>query len=270
MRCFYFLFVLVLLGSCNGEDKIQKFYKSGEIKAEYVEKNGKISGIYKEFYKNGKLKKKTHYLDGVKHGRSVLYYKSGNIQQEFNYKNGEKNGWFKKYDEDGGLLQKANYKDGDQHGESKLFYDDGSLRSITNYKKSKISGKFIEFYPGGNVLMEAFLKNDTLLYFTKFTEDGAVNDNLGYININSVKDTVGFGDNVRVKLETFGFINDSLSASLIVSASDTIGNFESIKILNGSGEYSFQPINQGKNTLHINIKTKSDTIIKSKEFYVTE
>jgi len=55
--------------------------------AEYTQ--GKLNGVYKTFYNNGKLQQMTKYKNDKKEGVSVFYNEEEQIIMEYNYKNGE-------------------------------------------------------------------------------------------------------------------------------------------------------------------------------------
>ena len=40
------------------------YYESGQLKAEYNYKNGKLDGFAREYYENGQLKEEVNYKDG--------------------------------------------------------------------------------------------------------------------------------------------------------------------------------------------------------------
>lgn len=55
--------------------------------AEYTQ--GKLDGVYKTFYSNGKLQQMTEYKDDKKEGKSVFYNEEEQIIMEYVYKNGD-------------------------------------------------------------------------------------------------------------------------------------------------------------------------------------
>lgn len=56
--------------------------------AEYQE--GKLNGVYKTFYSNGKLQQKSNYRNDKKNGKSLFYNEEEQLIMEYEYKNGEK------------------------------------------------------------------------------------------------------------------------------------------------------------------------------------
>ena len=75
-------------------------------------KNGKVEGLYKEYYKSGALWYEANYKNGKKEGLAKEYYESGALRGEANYKNGKPEGLVKEYYESGALKSEVNFKDG--------------------------------------------------------------------------------------------------------------------------------------------------------------
>jgi len=90
------------------------YYESGQLKAEYNYKNGKLDGFAREYYENGQL------------------------QDETPYKNDKKEGIVKTYIENGTLISEVTFKNGVMVGKSKLYNTKtGKLASVSNINNSK-------------------------------------------------------------------------------------------------------------------------------------
>ena len=57
------------------------------------DKEGKVNGLYREWYENGQLERECTYKDDKKAGLYRRWYKNGQLQEECTYKDGEKR-WF--------------------------------------------------------------------------------------------------------------------------------------------------------------------------------
>ena len=88
------------------------YYESGQLKAEYNYKNGKLDGFAREYYENGQLIAEGNYSNGKLEGISKMYYESGQLRSENSYKDNLLNGISKTYYENGQLKEEVNYKDG--------------------------------------------------------------------------------------------------------------------------------------------------------------
>ena len=51
-------------------------------------KNGKVKGLYKEYYESGALWYEANYKNGKKEGLVKEYYESGALKSEVNFKDG--------------------------------------------------------------------------------------------------------------------------------------------------------------------------------------
>lgn len=133
---------IVLIGfiSCN---KVENYYSNGKLKEVYLVKNNKKNGLYKQFFKSGRLKEQHNYVLDKKIDSSLYFYDDtlNNIKKKLNYlkndtilaqeffKNGElksigkilpnnyKYGYWKFYDENNNKVSVLEYLsiDGKEH-----------------------------------------------------------------------------------------------------------------------------------------------------------
>ena len=68
----------------------KKEEESGQKKDEVKGKDGKLDGLWSEWYENGKKKLQTTYKDGKKDGFATVWHSNGQMQGELNYIDGEK------------------------------------------------------------------------------------------------------------------------------------------------------------------------------------
>lgn len=123
------------------EGKWTYYFADGKtIFSEENYKDGKLEGLLKNYYINGKVTEATEYKDGVKHGTSKIYTDEGILIEDVNYENGVLEGEGKYYDLKGVIKEKGKYKDGKRFGKWE-FYIDGELskkgRPDTSIKKKK-------------------------------------------------------------------------------------------------------------------------------------
>ncbi len=90
---------------------------------------GKKDGVWKNFYKNGKLKEFRNYENGIKNGKHFGFYQNGNKQFEYDLKDNEYNGQKKVWNKSGLLIQEATFLMGYENGSQKIWYDNGSIKS---------------------------------------------------------------------------------------------------------------------------------------------
>ena len=77
-------------------------------------KNGKVEGIQKDYYENGKIKREISHKNGVVDGLAKVYYPTGKLMLEENYKNDQLDGIVKRYDESGKIISEEFYKNGNK------------------------------------------------------------------------------------------------------------------------------------------------------------
>ncbi|GAB1444762.1 MAG: toxin-antitoxin system YwqK family antitoxin [Cyclobacteriaceae bacterium] len=68
---------------------IYKEYKYTTLKEERNYQNGKLEGIVKVYYDNGKIMEEGAYQNGTRHGVSKWYDQDGNVTIEYEYDNGK-------------------------------------------------------------------------------------------------------------------------------------------------------------------------------------
>ena len=90
--------------------KSDTFCGSGKLRTECYYKDGKLHGVYTEYYVNGEISKESNYKDGKLEGLEKWYYKNGNLKIESNYKNGKREGVYYRFYKNGTLEIEANYK----------------------------------------------------------------------------------------------------------------------------------------------------------------
>jgi len=72
-------------------------------------RKGMKTGLWKEYYKNGKIAVEESFLDGKLHGNIRSYHENGNIWCIGKYNQGDKNGKFEIYDQEGKLILVQHY-----------------------------------------------------------------------------------------------------------------------------------------------------------------
>ena len=96
-------------------------------------KNGKIDGIWRQYYSSGQLWTKGTYKDGKSDGPSVMFHENGQLWTKGTYKDGKIDGLWVSYYEDGQLQEQGTYKDGKMEGPWVFFNKDG-IKRVTKDK----------------------------------------------------------------------------------------------------------------------------------------
>ncbi len=182
MRVLYLVFLVCFVISCN-TNIVKEYHSNNVLKKEYTKVNGKLHGIYKEYYESGNLKLLYKYEHGLykdssllfyddkeqslkfkelflTNGHDSLYYYHSNGQLEakgiVNKKDIRIGDWYF-YRKDGSLLQKLEYFDIDGKDyinqrwrytkENKLMWSEGNFYELetTTRKDTAFVGQEIKF-----------------------------------------------------------------------------------------------------------------------------
>jgi antitoxin component YwqK of YwqJK toxin-antitoxin module len=165
----------------------KEFYETGEIKAEYLYKAGKLVAK-KEFRRDGKLayelssedgkKKETRMLyyptgelfrertliNGLRHGVEYDYYRNGQTKAERNYQNGKKEGSAKGFHSNGQLQRDFQFENG-KPVSATIFYRSGEKWLVhTDFDdKGRLNGVSKEYDKQGNIMAERFYVNNYMV-----------------------------------------------------------------------------------------------------------
>ena len=125
-------------------------------------------GPYKEYYKDGQLKKKGFYKNDNKISIWKDYYENGQVKKVYTYNsNGQLSGIEETYSDDGNLVSETKYS---QNGGliSKHYFKNGKLSIIyalipsENNKYFIKAGGYKEFYENGTLKIESLYANNEL------------------------------------------------------------------------------------------------------------
>ncbi|RTY95329.1 toxin-antitoxin system YwqK family antitoxin [Flavobacterium sp. GT3R68] len=99
-------------------------------------KKGKLEGIKKIYFPNGKIAEETGYKNGIKEGVYKKYTETGIVLEDALYKNGQFHGQAVYKDPEGKVVAKGLYKDGKKVGVWE-FYENGKLTGKDNFNKPR-------------------------------------------------------------------------------------------------------------------------------------
>lgn len=97
----------------NGLREGSWFYHVGDYKEVGSYSVGLEDGIWKHYYKSGKLAFIGEYSEGEPKGKHVYYHLNGLVKKEGKYLGGEKHGKWVEYDDKGEVIQVIEYKRGE-------------------------------------------------------------------------------------------------------------------------------------------------------------
>ncbi|MFC1856999.1 choice-of-anchor D domain-containing protein [Thermodesulfobacteriota bacterium] len=82
---------------------------------------------------NGKMWKRTEYIDGILNGEYSEWYQNGQLREHGPYKDGEKHGLWKEWHDNGQKKYQGQFKHGEKTGTHMSWWDDGTLEYQWTY-----------------------------------------------------------------------------------------------------------------------------------------
>jgi len=120
--------------------------------------DGKLDGIYKEWYENAQLKFEINFKKGVKNGLAKIYHKNGQLSEKGNMLD-KRDGLWRLWNKNGKLIKEVEFKEGKKYGLERWWYENGTLRCESNYKEDGIDGLWILWDENGQKHHEGYYKN---------------------------------------------------------------------------------------------------------------
>lgn len=97
-RFILFVCLVVCLVNCNSNKTKNSYYENGNLKGIYsVDKHGNYKGEFKEFYRNGKVKRVGFYRNGKYDGELIEFYPNGDTLRIVHYSDGLAHGVFREF-----------------------------------------------------------------------------------------------------------------------------------------------------------------------------
>lgn len=123
--------------------KFQWFYKNGRLKSETEYVNNKPEGLTFSWYENGRLQFSGSNHKGKQQGYWIWFYKNGNPKHETFFTKGKNDKYFKAYHMNGKLASFYQIKNGKPNGDLKLYYANGRQITHGHLEDGKPTGKFV-------------------------------------------------------------------------------------------------------------------------------
>jgi antitoxin component YwqK of YwqJK toxin-antitoxin module len=117
----------------------REWYKNGNIKKQYWLLGNKLHGILQSFYLNGRPKAYLNYAHGKLDGSQKYFHQNGEVAKIVEYVNGKKNGECKKYGIETAV--QCEYLNNKLHGR-KIFVDSKNVTDCF-YVNGKLNGPWI-------------------------------------------------------------------------------------------------------------------------------
>lgn len=152
------------------------FSKEGVLTSLAHYSEGKLHGINKDYFDNGKIKAIINYNGGLLEGDCIYYHSNGQIEQTGYFVNNLFHGLYKYYDSMGIIIADAIYQKGLKKGKSHEYYEDGSIK---NYN---------------------FYRADTLVYSRNYKDNESLTYEYPILNITIENNEIKRGDTLKVSV----------------------------------------------------------------------
>jgi len=117
---------------------------------EYV--RSRKTGLWKKYWKNGKLKSEITYTRGRPNGDYVTYFENGNIEEKSTWGGNKQTGSYEMYYPNGQLMKKKEFSnDGKSTGKVEYFYENGQKELEFTTVDGVEQGEATWYYPNGDV-----------------------------------------------------------------------------------------------------------------------
>ena len=122
------------------ESKCEDYHVKGIIR------NNKLEDIWSRFNKNGSIKERIIYKNGLRHGVHETFYATGELNWVRNYKDGKLHGLWESFFKDGKTYILSNWNNGIELNQTRFaYFDDGQLKVRQDFKGNKPEGLYEEF-----------------------------------------------------------------------------------------------------------------------------
>ncbi|GEM_PF-1957643 len=134
-------------------------YQGNKTADGWSDSNGKLQGLFKTFYGDGKPDTVGYYLDDKLHGPYIRRWATGPLRYTGAYKSGKAVGLHRQYSYSGKIAGSTVYKDGT--GSMSAKFDNGKPWFTREFKNSKIHGKQVGFHSNGQKAWEGAYTDGT-------------------------------------------------------------------------------------------------------------
>ncbi|NVO04030.1 MAG: toxin-antitoxin system YwqK family antitoxin [Bacteroidetes bacterium] len=137
----------------------KRYYKNGKMRYHGQFKDDKPFGEFNYYTEDGKLESNLKYVKGT-FAKAIYYQPNGKVLGYGNYIDNKKDSLWKFYNDLGVLVSEEFYKNFKKNGLFKVYYYTGELSEQVNWMNDKKNGSNKEFFKDGKIKLEANYKDD--------------------------------------------------------------------------------------------------------------
>lgn len=104
----------------------------GVVAGDYVA--GERSGLWRHYFRDGRVRSECHYENGVLSGDCVWYRQTGGLLQRGGFLDGEKHGLWQRWTAAGVPIDEGTFDRGAKSGAWTYFAADGSVKKTTTHR----------------------------------------------------------------------------------------------------------------------------------------
>lgn len=158
----------------NAEGTLQfaTFDCEGRKLAEGAYMQGKQSGTWNSYYRNGQLATTMEYVNGTPVGQLKTYYKNGQISAVSNYIDGQFQGEYIGYEKNGKIKAQGYYQKGKTDNLWQYFNSKGELESESYYVNGNLTGYNYDYGVNGELKDKRKNQNGRIVNFIEFNQQG--------------------------------------------------------------------------------------------------
>lgn len=186
-KIIYILLIINILFSCKEKDApVVSYWDDGVLKSELRYKDGKLDGVCRWYYRNGKPEMEVTYSMDKLNGEATRWYENGNLEEKSYYKDNQYDGVVQEYNVFGTLVKLSTYQDGVLNGLYYQWYDNGKQFMEGEYIDGMMHGSWLMYYQDGTIGSNAIYNMGTGVQ--KGYSEGGAYQNVEIHYKNNVKD----------------------------------------------------------------------------------
>lgn len=186
-KIIYILLIINILFSCKEKDApVISYWDDGVLKSELRYKDGKLDGVCRWYYRNGKPEMEVTYSMDKLNGEATRWYENGNLEEKSYYKDNQYDGVVQEYNVFGTMVKLSTYENGVLNGLYYQWYDNGKQFMEGEYIDGMMHGSWLMYYQDGTIGSNAIYNMGTGVQ--KGYSEGGAYQNVEIHYKNNVKD----------------------------------------------------------------------------------
>lgn len=146
-------------GTVVREGTAISYHPNGNVAIEAPYVNGKLDGVFRSFFENGKVWQTIGYKDGIEEGFTTTYFENGTKKSKETYRAGILHGDVEEYYESGKVRRLLPYVLGQLNGVAKVYDEFGAVIEEMTFERGLRHGPYRKYNKGLKVFEAKFSRN---------------------------------------------------------------------------------------------------------------